>query len=89
MVCVLWDAMPDCEGYEMPKETDQALLPSKWNKEVDGAWRMDIDIVDDDNAEDEEMEDCNESSSIDESEEESEDEMSESDSDEESCDDNN
>ena len=61
---------------------------SKWRKEVDGAWRMDIDIVVDDNDEDEEMEDGNELSSIDKSED-SESEMSESESKQESSDDDN
>lgn len=87
-VRVLWDAMPDCDGYEQPVETDQVLLQSKWNKEVDGAWRMDIEIAIDDDNEDEEMADVNESSSIDESEV-SESEMSESESEEEGIDDNN
>lgn len=88
-VQVLWDAMPDCDGYEKPTETDQVLLPTRWNKEVDGAWRMDIDIVIDDDVEDEEMEDDNESSSSDESEESESEEMSESESEQESNDDNN
>ena len=44
MVRVLWDPMPDVGGYEEAKETDQWLLPSKWKKEVDGAWRMDVEV---------------------------------------------
>ena len=69
-------------------DMDQVLLQSKWKKEVDGAWRIDIDIAIDDDNEDEEMADVNESSSIDESEV-SESEMSESESEEEGIDDNN
>lgn len=69
-------------------DMDQVLLQSKWKKEVDGAWRMDIEIAIDDDNEDEEMADVNESSSIDESEV-SESEMSESESEEEGSDDNN
>ena len=42
-VKVRWDAMPDVEGSEVT-ETEQILLPSKWNKDCDGAWRMDVDI---------------------------------------------
>ena len=69
-------------------DMDQVLLQSKWKKEVDGAWRIDIDIAIDDDNEDEEMADVNESSSINESEV-SESEMSESESGEEGSDDNN
>ena len=44
MVWVLWDPMPDVGGYETAKETNQRLLPSKWKKDVDGAWRMDVEV---------------------------------------------
>jgi len=36
--------MPDVTGYEQAKETDQYLLPSKWKKDNDGSWRMDIEV---------------------------------------------
>ena len=44
MVRVLWDPMPDVGGYKTAKETNQRLLPSKWKKDVDGAWRMDVEV---------------------------------------------
>ena len=43
-VRVLWDPMPDIEGCDEAEESDQTLLPSKWNKDVSGAWRFDVDI---------------------------------------------
>ena len=43
-VKVCWDPIPDCTGWEMLQETYQILLPSKWNKDVNGAWRMDLPI---------------------------------------------
>ncbi len=56
-VRVLWDEMPDCPGWETSQETDVILLPTKWNKDKEGAWRMDlpVDIEDtyDDGCEDE------------------------------------
>jgi len=36
--------MPDVGGDETAKETKQRLLPSKWKKDVDGAWRMDVEV---------------------------------------------
>jgi hypothetical protein len=54
---VEWDPAPDIEGYEESTVSECVLLPSKWNKDSkDGAWRMDVDIVEhdeQDNAEDE------------------------------------
>ena len=50
-VVVHWDPMPDVEGKEnLSDETQQVLPPRKWNKELEGAWRMDINvgIVEDD-----------------------------------------
>jgi hypothetical protein len=45
IVLVHWDPMPDVEGKEnSSEETEQVLLPSKWNKNVVGAWRMDINV---------------------------------------------
>jgi len=56
-VRVLWDEMPDCTGWETSQETDVIPLPTKWNKNKEGAWRMDlpVDIEDtyDDGGEDE------------------------------------
>jgi hypothetical protein len=43
-VRVLWDAIPDCTGWETSQETEVILLPTKWNKDKEGAWRMDIQI---------------------------------------------
>ena len=45
IVCVNWDPCPDIEGSEEGGELDQKLLPSLWNKNVKGAWRMDVDIA--------------------------------------------
>ena len=44
-VCVLWDPMLDVEGLEESSETNAILLPSKWRKETEGGWRMDVDIT--------------------------------------------
>ena len=45
MVVVRWDPMPDVKGKEdLSEETQQVLPPCKWNKYVEGAWRMDINI---------------------------------------------
>ncbi len=42
---VCWDLMPDVEGKEdLSDETEQVLPPRKWNKDVEGAWRMDINV---------------------------------------------
>ena len=43
-VRVRWDPMPDVEGEDKITESDYALLPSKWKKDVDGAWHMDVNI---------------------------------------------
>ena len=43
---VIWDKM---EGvYDAHTTKSQVLLPSKWNKERKGGWRMDVDIDDSD-----------------------------------------
>ncbi len=31
-------------GWETPQETHVILLPTKWNKDTEGAWRMDISV---------------------------------------------
>ena len=36
--------MPDVDGGDKTTESDQELLPNKWKKDIDGAWRMDADI---------------------------------------------
>ena len=44
-VLVHWDPMPDVEGKEnLSDETQQELPQRKWNKDVEGAWRLDINI---------------------------------------------
>ncbi len=42
MVCVLWDQMPDIAGWEELSEMHVMLPPSKWQKETEGGWRMDV-----------------------------------------------
>ena len=46
-VKVAWDPTPDIEGSEEGEVSDKVLLPSLWNKDVDGAWRLDIDCFED------------------------------------------
>ena len=41
---VLWDAIPELNIEQ--NRTIQVLPGSKWNKDTEGAWRMDIDISD-------------------------------------------
>jgi hypothetical protein len=44
-VVVRWDPMPDVEGKENSIEEAQQELPRhKWNKDVEGTWRMDINV---------------------------------------------
>jgi hypothetical protein len=44
-VVVLWDPMPDVNGKEdLSDETQQVLAHRKWNRDVEGAWRMDINV---------------------------------------------
>ena len=43
--CILWDPMPDVEGSEELSETNAILLLCKWRKETEGGWRMDVDII--------------------------------------------
>ena len=59
-VTVKWDALTDVDGKEgMAIEGEQELLPSKWNKDVEKAWRLDVNIAvswfdeDDDDVEEE------------------------------------
>ena len=56
-VVVRWDPMPDVDGKENTiKETQQELPKRKWNKDVEGAWRLDINVgfVEESNVEDSE-----------------------------------
>ncbi len=41
-VIVKWDPMKDVNNADSHTESQQVLLPSKWNKDVAGAWRMDV-----------------------------------------------
>jgi len=44
-VVVRWDPMPDVDGKEKSiEETQQELPQRKWNKDVEGAWRLDINV---------------------------------------------
>ena len=44
-VVVRWDPMPDVDGKENSiEETQQELPQRKWNKDVEGAWRLDINV---------------------------------------------
>jgi hypothetical protein len=59
-VVVLWDPMPDVKGKEdLSNETQQVLAPRKWNKDVEGAWRMDINVEIVENTEEHEVMDLN------------------------------
>ena len=42
---ILWDAIPELNIEQ--HRTIEVLPGSKWNKDIEGAWRMDIDISDD------------------------------------------
>ena len=43
-VIVSWDGMPVVKGWEDSRESAQQLLPSLYNKEKEGAWRMDVNV---------------------------------------------
>ena len=43
-VIVNWDGMPDVKGWEGTRESTQQLLPSLYNKDNEGAWRMDVSV---------------------------------------------
>ena len=36
--------MPDVKGWEDSRESAQRLLPSLYNKDKEGAWRMDVNV---------------------------------------------
>ena len=44
LVIVNWDGMPDVKGWEDSRESAQRLLPSLYNKDKEGAWRMDVNV---------------------------------------------
>jgi hypothetical protein len=76
---VCWDLIPGCTDWEALQETYQILLSSKWNKDINGAWRMDLPIKFEDVANEENEQEFNPNQS--------KDDMSEceSDSDSSSC----
>jgi hypothetical protein len=41
---VKWDAQLDAHGYEESTITNQRLLPTRWRKDREGKWRMDVEI---------------------------------------------
>jgi hypothetical protein len=43
-VKVKWDAQSDAHGYEEETITNQRLLPSRWRKDRENGWRMDVAI---------------------------------------------
>ena len=43
-VVVEWDGMPDVTGWENKCDGVQVLKRHLWNKDKEGAWRMDIDV---------------------------------------------
>ena len=43
-VVVEWDGMPDVTGWENKSESVQVLRRHLWNKDKEGAWRMDIGV---------------------------------------------
>ena len=43
-VKVKWDAQLDAHGYEEETITNQRLLPSRWRKDREDGWRMDVEI---------------------------------------------
>ena len=43
-VVVEWDGMSDVEGWEEKRESTQVLKRHLWNKDKEGAWRMDIKV---------------------------------------------
>ena len=43
-VIVNWDGMPYIKGREDSRESSQQLSPSLYNKDKEGAWRMDVNV---------------------------------------------
>ena len=44
LVIVNWGGMTNVEGWEDRRESAQQLFPSLYNKEKEGAQRMDVDV---------------------------------------------
>ena len=44
LVIVKWDGIPDIEGCEDIRESARWLLQSLYNKDKEGAWRMDFNV---------------------------------------------
>ena len=55
---VTWDDCLDTGGRKKGKEANQVLLPKKWNKDTDQAWRMDIHINSESKGEEDDAQDC-------------------------------
>ena len=59
-VVVLWDSMPDVKGKEdLSDKTQQVLAPRKWNKDAEGARRMDMNVEIVENTDEHEVMDLN------------------------------
>ena len=43
-VIVNWDGMPDVKCWEEIRESAKRLLPSLYNKDKEGEWRMDVNV---------------------------------------------
>jgi hypothetical protein len=43
-VTVVWDPIEGNDSFDTFTESDEILLPNKWNKTVEGAWRLDLDL---------------------------------------------
>jgi hypothetical protein len=43
-VKVKWDPQLDAHGYEEATITNQKLLPTRWRKDREEGWRMDVEI---------------------------------------------
>ena len=41
---VKWDAQLDAHGYEEETISNQRILPSRWRKDREDGWRMDVAI---------------------------------------------
>ena len=44
-VYVDWDPCPELDDYKERSEGLQVLRPTKWNKDIKNAWRMDVNIA--------------------------------------------
>ena len=55
---VRWDAMPDVDGSKEAEWGNQDLKPRLFNKNRNGAWRMDVDVGDVVPTEDDDDDDC-------------------------------